>query len=490
MDNNIKDMIKIPKELDNSVLKGFEKGKKEKKKAKQKVIFKRSAIAAGIIVVGTTMAGVINPELVSTIPIVGDVFEYFNYGLYKQASDKYEELGKDVNLTIEDNDVKVIVNKVIIDDNILVASLLVESDKFIGYDEWRSPQDFLNTDLNILINGEIPSSCNPNVTIVNESTAAIILEANVSEIKIGDEVNIDLDINNFTRGGKTLAKGNWDFNIKAIKGSESNIYEVNKSLKLADEEMNIEKLVVTPLNNRLTFSGVTDDYENFRVDENKFVVRDNNGKILLLDLTSGSVSNNGEYEYSYNLLNDLSNTAYIEIIKASGNNVIEDENGYLLKASAIDETNANRSNEIISREPTKEELSDGYALSSVDYNVDIDRDNSFENIDSLIGKEIAVNNTDKITVKDIVAHDDYTEVVIKIDGNYNYRLLSSTVLFDEDMNDASTFEGSIAVLNDIEEKIVTVRLTKIDPSKKYTIAIPATTDLYIDENEKVTIKLK
>ena len=490
MDNNIKDMIKIPKELDNSVLKGFEKGKKEKKKAKQKAIFKRSAIAAGIIVVGTTMAGVINPELVSAIHIVGDVFEYFNYGLYKQASDKYEELGKDVNLTIEDNDVKVILNKVIIDDNILVASLLVESDKFIGYDEWRSPQDFLNTDLNILINGEIPSSCNPNVTIVNESTAAIILEANVSEIKIGDEVNIDLDINNFTRGGKTLAKGNWDFNIKAIKGSESNIYEVNKSLKLADEEMNIEKLVVTPLNNRLTFSGVTDDYENFRVDENKFVVRDNNGKILLLDLTSGSVSNNGEYEYSYNLLNDLSNTAYIEIIKASGNNVIEDENGYLLKASAIDETNANRSNEIISREPTKEELSDGYALSSVDYNVNIDRDNSFENIDSLIGKEIAVNNTDKITVKDIVAHDDYTEVVIKIDGNYNYRLLSSTVLFDEDMNDASTFEGSIAVLNDIEEKIVTVKLTKIDPSKKYTIAIPATIDLYIDENEKVTIKLK
>ena len=490
MDNNIKDMIKIPKELDNAVLKGFEKGKKEKKKAKQKAIFKRSAIAAGIIVVGTTMAGVINPELVSAIPIVGDVFEYFNYGLYKQASDKYEELGKDVNLTIEDNDVKVILNKVIIDDNILVASLLVESDKFIGYDEWRSPQDFLNTDLNILINGEIPSSCNPNVTIVNESTAAIILEANVSEIKIGDEVNIDLDINNFTRGGKTLAKGNWDFNIKAIKGSESNIYEVNKSLKLADEEMNIEKLVVTPLNNRLTFSGVTDDYENFRVDENKFVVRDNNGKILLLDLTSGSVSNNGEYEYSYNLLNDLSNTAYIEIIKASGNNVIEDENGYLLKASAIDETNANRSNEIISREPTKEELSDGYALSSVDYNVDIDRDNAFENIDSLIGKEIAVNNTDKITVKDIVAHDDYTEVVIKIDGNYNYRLLSSTVLFDEDMNDASTFEGSTTVLNDIEEKIVTVKLTKIDPSKKYTIAIPVTTELVIDDNEKVTINLK
>lgn len=337
MDNNIKDMIKIPKELDSAVLKGFERGKKEKKKAKQKAILKRSTIAAGVVVAGTTMAGIINPELVSAIPIVGDVFEYFNDGVYKQASDKYEELGNDVNITVEDKGVKVSLNKVVIDDNILVASLLVESDKFIGYDEWRNPQDFLNTDLNILINGEIPNSWNPKVTIVNESTAAIILEANVSDIDLSSEVNIDLNINNFTRGRKTLAKGNWAFNIKATKGSESNIYEVNKSLKLIDEEVNIEKLVVTPLNNRLTFSGITNDYKNFRVDENNFIVRDNNGKILLLDLASGVVSNNGEYEYSYNILNDLSNTEYIEVIKSEGNNPIEKEingfNAYLLKAS-------------------------------------------------------------------------------------------------------------------------------------------------------------
>ena len=490
MDNNIKEMIKIPKELDNAVLKGFEMGKREKKKEKQKLIFKRSAIAAGVIAAGTTMAGIINPDIVSAIPIVGDVFEYFNYGVYKQASNKYEELGDDVNITVEDKGVKVTINKVVLDDNILLASLLIESDKFIGYDESRSPQDFLNMDLNVLINGEMPSSCGPKVTIVNESTAAAILEVNVSDIYLGNEVNIDLDINNFTRGRKTLAKGSWDFNIKTIKGSESNIYEVNKSLNLINEEINIEKLVVTPLNNRLIFSGITSDYENFRVDENKFIVRDNNGKILLLDLTSGNVSNNGEYKYSYNILNDLSNTEYIEIIKASGNNVIEDENGYLLKASAIDETNANRSNDIISRKPTKEELNDGYALSSVNYNVDIDKSVAFETIDSLIGKEIAINNTDKIIVKEIVPHDDYTEVVMKIDGNYNYRLLSSIVLFDEDMNDSCAFEGSTAIMSDIEEKIVTVKLTKIDPSKKYTIAIPVTTDLVIDENEKATINLK
>lgn len=67
--------------------------------------------------------------------------------------------------------------------------------------------------------------------------------------------------------------------------------------------------------------------------------------------------------------------------------------------------------------------------------------------------------------------------------------MSGVVLFDEDMNDVCAFEGSMNELNDIEEKIVTVKLTKIDPSKKYTIAVPVTTDLVVDENEKIRIEL-
>ena len=168
-------------------------------------------------------------------------------------------------------------------------------------------------------------------------------------------------------------------------------------------------------------------------------------------------------------MNDLSNAEYIEVIKANGNKpVIMDNGNYLLKCSASDKENAKLSNEFISREPTEKELSDGYGLDKVMYNVDIDKNTAFESIDSLIGKEIVVNNSSKITVKDIVAHDDYTEVVMKIDGNYNYKLLGSRVLFDENMNDSCSFEGSVTNLNDIEEKIVTVKLTKIDVSKKYT----------------------
>lgn len=494
MDNNIKDMIKIPRELDDAVIKGFEKGKKEKRKDKQKLIFKRSAIAAGVIVAGTTMAGIINPEIVSAIPIVGNVFEYFNDGIYKQDLVKYEQLGKDVNITVEDNGVEVTLNKVVIDDNIFVASLLIESDKLQGYDEWRSPQDFVNEHLNIFIDGQLAGSYSTNRTIANERTAAIILEADLSDLNIEDESKIDINIDSFTRGKDTIANGKWNFNIKAIKGSDTKTYEVNKTLSLTNVNPNLEKLVVTPLKSRLFFKGNSSSDNDFWLSDNEFIIKDNNGKILTYKFVSGYSDKDRNYEYTFDILNDLSNTEYIEVIKASGNEPIRKEiNGIqyeLLKVSSNDESNANRSNKIISREPTKEELSDGYALSSVNYNIDIDRSTAFESIDDLIGKEIAVNNTDKIIVKDIVAHEDYTEVVMKIDGNYNYRLLGNMVMFDEDMNDSAAFEGSITTLNDIEEKIVTVKLTKIDPSKKYTIAVPVTTDLVIDENEKITINLK
>ena len=261
-------------------------------------------------------------------------------------------------------------------------------------------------------------------------------------------------------------------------------------MNLSNVNVEVEKLVITPLTNRVYFKGNSVKDNDSWLGDNDFIIKDNNGKILMSEFAGGHSDVDTNYWYQYNILNDLSNTEYIEIIKADGNEIIEDENEYLLKASSVDESSANRSNEVISRKPTKEELNDGYALNSVSYNVDIDKNTAFESIDSLIGKEIAINNTDKIIVKEIVPHDDYTEVVMKIDGNYNYRLLSSIVLFDEDMNDACAFEGAMTTLNDIEEKIVTVKLTKIDPSKKYTIAIPVTTDLVIDESEKVTINLK
>ena len=58
------------------------------------------------------------------------------------------------------------------------------------------------------------------------------------------------------------------------------------------------------------------------------------------------------------------------------------------------------------------------------------------------------------------------------------------------MKDYCVYEGASTTIIDIENKIVSVQLTKADLSKKYTIGIPEVSDLVLDEEKKVTVKLK
>lgn len=494
MDNKVKDIIKISQNLDDAVLKGFNRGKEEKKSKKRKVILKRTSIVAGVIVASTTLVGIINPEIVKSIPIVGDIFGYFNDGVYKQSAEKYEELGQLINTSVVDNNVTVTLNKAIVDDNIFIASLLIESDKLLGYDEMKKPRDFINPNFEVMVNGEQPSVHASNITIINERTAAVVLEYDISKIDLNSEVKVNLALTDIYRGRKRLAKGEWSFDIKLIKGKDSRVYNIGEELILNDTNVTFEKLVSSDLLNRLYLVGKCDNYESLIIGNNDFILKDNTGRELLYELTSGVTNSNGNFEFTVDILSDLRDVEYIEIVKSQGNEpIIKEMNNWryrLLKASSSDEANANRANEIISRKPSKEEKKDGYALDNVTYNLDIDRSTAFQSIDDLIGKEIAVNSTDKVIVQDIIEKDDYTDVVIKIDGNYDYRLLGSLVLFDEDMNDVCRFEGSDIVLTDIDEKIVTIKRTKINPNRKYTIAVPVSTELIIDKDQMIKVELK
>lgn len=284
MDNNIKEIIKIPDGLDDAILKGFKRAKRENR---PKLLFKRSIIAAGIIMVNIIVVGIINPKAVSAIPVLRNVFEYFNDGIYKQNSDKYQEIGNDVNISVDDNNVKVTLNKIIIDDNILMGSLLVESDKLLGYEKLNKPQDFINAEFDISINGQSPESYGANVTIVDERTAAIVLESDISNLKLDDDVSINLSIKQFTRGKQNIARGYWNFSVKVKKGSEINTHEVNKSLALTDEDadVNVQKLVVTPLENKMYFTGNFTGDNHFKLREHDFIIRDNNNNILTTDIS-------------------------------------------------------------------------------------------------------------------------------------------------------------------------------------------------------------
>ncbi|MGL5695255.1 MAG: hypothetical protein ACRCXA_14335, partial [Peptostreptococcaceae bacterium] len=77
MMDNIKNEIQIPADLDKYILNGMEDGKeilrKEKNKQNKKIVSRVATIA--LIITSSTV--IIKPEIVSALPIIGRVFEYF-----------------------------------------------------------------------------------------------------------------------------------------------------------------------------------------------------------------------------------------------------------------------------------------------------------------------------------------------------------------------------------------------------------------------------
>lgn len=494
MDENIKNLIKIPEGLDKSILKGLEEGKKKSKSNKGINKIKKGAIAAAVVVASITVAGIINPEIVSAIPIVNRVFGYFE----GYSIDKYQELGEVINQTIEKNGTKVILDQIIVDDNIFMATITVESEDLKGFDRNNNDQgDFFYPDFELKINGEGPKSWGSKVKIINETKGVAILEADIGDIKLENDLKIDLDIRGIERSGKTIINGKFKYNIKTTKGMESEIYTGDKKIKVDDGEFWIDSLIKTPVTNKLTIKG---KYENVSNEIGKilgfqYLVKDNNGNILITDTSFGNIKLNGEFEEGINIEDDLTNVEYIEVLLTNGNEMVKrDINGREVNLLVTTDNltgEVNRKEEIISRKPTENELKSGYAFDAVQYYLNIDISKAFMSIDELKGKIINVNDSDSVIITNVEVNDEFTKVSMKINGSYDYNNLSSLVIFDEDMNDTAIWEGHRGVvLENPETKEFSMTLRAIDKSKKYTIAIPMANEIKYNEESKIVVKIK
>lgn len=497
MNDDIKDLIKIPDGLDNAILKGLEDGKKKNKYDKRVNILKRFTIAASVAIVLITVIGVVNPQIVSAIPIVNKVFEYFDNSKFGYALDKYEELGEVINKTIDKDGTKITLDQIVVDDNIFMASITVESENLKGYAEDKNQGDFFNPDFYLKINGHRANQMHSTVEIINESKGVAILYADVSDIKLKDKLKIDLDIRDITRGIEVIANGSWKYNINTTKGINSESYDGDNKIAVDGGEVWLDSLVKTPLTNRLFIKGKyeTGTNESHKLDDLDYRIRDNNGNVLNSEVISGHSDGKGHYERVINIMNDLSNVEFIEVIPTQRSEEIRKEiDGIerpvlICAVNSVDEVV--REEEIVSRKPTERELNDGYALDNVQYCLNIDKNKSFMTIDELAGKDINVNSSDSVTIISIEANEKSTKVNMKIDGLYNYNNLTSLVIFDEDRNDIGIWEDHRgAIMENPETNECSITFGPIDKNKKYTIGIPMVEETVYDEQNKITVKLK
>lgn len=484
---DISNSIEISSKLDDYILKGIEKGRNEKQLIKKRNNMNRIAKVSCVLIASVVGMGVINPEIVRAIPILGRALDVFDSSTFGRPTEKYVNLGKETELVVEDKNVKVTLSDVIVDENICMLGLIIESDALKGF-KGKNQSDFINIDSDITLNGEVVDGIGHKAIKIDDRTGAIVLSANTSDLKLDNNVKVNLKISNI-RGEKEVS-GNWDFKVKVNKVKDSKRISINKSHNIKGQHLVVDEVVTSPFLNTIIISG-KDDTEKEILFGAKYKVMDDEGNNLRTEMGNSSLSTDtGEFDGKIEVFGDLSNTKYIELIPYWGSDNIDKEidgiNYNLLTTTGVGEREEN----IISRKPTSEELKNGYALSKVNYYLNLDKESEFLTVDDLRGYEIEVNNKDKVLIKDIEINEESTKITMKIIGDYNYRNLNQLVLFDEEMNDTSIWEGHIGtVIEDEKEGIYSITLDKIDKSKKYKLAVPMTKDIDLDSKYKVKINL-
>ncbi|MHC1684198.1 MAG: DUF4179 domain-containing protein [Clostridiaceae bacterium] len=487
----VKNSIDIPKEIDLAVIKGIERGKKEKLISKKRIRNKKFIAAAATSLVVISSAYSIKPDLVMAIPGVSSIFKLFTHDSMGQPVDKFQEFSSSVNKTVEKNGIKVTVEEIAVDDNTLAITTEIEGID-LSKAKGGGPMEAIE------LNGKTIESMNSEDKKIDDNKFVNLTYCNISDFDLPNEINLKWNIIWIED-----IKGPWEFNFKISKGDKatnSRVVNLNKSIKLPESTLVIDKLVISPLGNTINYSGTYDvKKEDQGLGECNFIVTDDTGRILTTG--PGDLKGNAEKYYGkIEILNDISKIKSLNIVPmlpsmrslGEGKYLSVNGNPYPILQCTVKNSDSNTSQEIItkSRPVTKKEKADGYGFDEVVHVYNIDKEREFVTLDKLANQVIKVGENDTVTIQSIEATEKETKITVKIKGSYSDRYINSMVILDEDYNDTERRKaGEIATIEDVEEKIVSIKLPAIDKSKKYKIALPSISSPEINEKYKVNISI-
>ena len=298
--NNLKNSIDVPtNELNNIIKDSIKRGEKYKYRRKNVRLKKIWGGIAAVFVL-LSVIGIMNPKAVSAIPLIGSIFSHFSD---VDKIDKFEDFSQSVNKTVESNGVKVTINDIALDNNMLAITTTIVGKDIDGTKGIMG---------NIYLDGHLMKSRNNKYVKIDDKTTEYILYGNVSDIKLGDEVNIEIDFKYVDD-----IKGDWNLKFSTNKektNSISKTIEVNEKIKLPTSELKIENVVISPFGSSINYSGTYYEKSKSRNPEIKgFRVTDNNGKVLGVKF-AGSTSSDIEYSGKFEILNNLWSVDGISIV--------------------------------------------------------------------------------------------------------------------------------------------------------------------------------
>lgn len=261
------------------------------------------------------------------------------------------------------------------------------------------------------------------------------------------------------------------FNRDDILVNTKNI-KVDREINFSDEILKIENLMISSLGSTLNISFKSNSSDKDNIGKFHYIIKDDKGRFLNSYPISGIVNEEDGRKYiRLDIADDITDSKYINVIPVKteeGNIYREYGEG---KDSRLLNSTIGSGNEIIK---IKTKDNSGY------YNIN---KKEFYKLEELVGKEIKVNKTNSIVIKNI----NNNEMTVKINGYYDRSNLSGAQFIDEDLNIFD--KGSVAYGLRVDYKTVdiTFKIPKLDRSKKYNIAFPSIIDLEYSDNEGIKI---
>ncbi|MBS6042164.1 MAG: DUF4179 domain-containing protein [Clostridium baratii] len=462
-DKNIKECINISNKLDESILEGFKRGKDFKKESKRKnKVFKSAIKVAGMAFVITAGVITVKPELVEAIPGVSNVFEIFK----GRENYKYKEYAKGMEFVKEDNGVSIKLQEIAMDERKFVATFIAEGEEVYGNN--------IDVEINTNLEGVDASTSSREVIRLDKNKVAVLYSMDISDGNLNDIINTTVNCGGIIRDGDEL-NGNWEmkfkFNRDDILVNTKNI-KVDRDINFSNEILKIEDLMISPLGSTLNISFKSNSNDKDNIGKFHYIIKDDKGRFLNSYPISGVVNEEDGRKYiRLDIADDITDSKYINVIPVK----TEDGNIYREygegKDSRLLNSTIGSGNEII-KIKTKDNF--GY------YNIN---KKEFYKLEELVGKEIKVNKTNSIVIKNI----NDNEMTVKINGYYDRKNLSGFEFIDEDLNVFDMGSEASGLSVDDKSGEITFKIPALDKSKKYNIAFPAILDLEYSDSEEIKI---
>ncbi|OEC01449.1 ECF-type sigma factor negative effector [Lysinibacillus sphaericus] len=221
------------------------------KKRKMQSWKKNVAVASILVGLSATTFGLTFPAYAKNIPVIEDIFRFFDNGRTESSIDSndvkdeekglyynYKQFSNEINLTKESNGIKITVNDAVFDGKTVTLTYSIESEQDLGKHAGTSLPK---------IEGMNALGGTDRTTKIDTNKYVGILTVSNLEDKTLDIANIKWNIDSIQNpDNHTEIKGDWNFDF-SLNAVDSTMQLSDSSSERNGVKVNIEKISVNPM---------------------------------------------------------------------------------------------------------------------------------------------------------------------------------------------------------------------------------------------------